>query len=540
MMKRCWIYLAAIMALTMLLALPVSAEPIRGACGEFAFWEFDEATGTLTISGEGTVDGGADVSYTSPWHHWRKQILQLVIGDEITEIKMYAFSDLPMITSVVLPSKMENLWSNAFYKCTSLKDLYFEGFPSMKGFEHSLHHSLNVHFDYSNTAWRQWIIDYPREEFDKLRINVEPMNSPTSGTCGTNNSVSYVLEDGTLTVTGSGSLKLNLPTCLRPWHEYRHQIHTLIFSGNIHTIGWGQVCLPALKNVTLPEQLTIIEFNAFEGCTSLETITIPDTVKRICDYAFAGCTSLKEVKFPANLEQIDRLAFKNCTSLEQIQLPGKLKYLSLNVFDNCGLRTVTIPASVKNMGPDVFVRCAALESIYFTGNMPQIDPRLAGSGTTNTVTVYYPEGNSTWTAAKMQSTGQESFGFCPVWVAIPMGNPSPAPDPTVPSGNTQTPPVTESEETLPEESATEPSSEPTETTDATDATDATQDSDPTDPESTGIQQPTQTPPADNGSAVPQLNTTDKIVIVIGLVAVALLPGVVSFLVVSKLRGRSRR
>jgi heme-binding NEAT domain protein len=100
--------------------------------------------------------------------------------------------------------------------------------------------------------------------------------------------------------------------------------------------------------------------------------------------------------------------------------------------------------------------------------------------------------------------------------------------------------VTEPEETLPEESATEPSSEATEPTETTDATDATQDSDPTDPEPTGSQQPTQTPPADNGSAVPQLNTTDKIVIAIGLVAVALLPGVVSFLVVSKLRGRSRR
>ena len=42
-------------------------------------------------------------------------------------------------------------------------------------------------------------------------------------------------------------------------------------------------------SVTLPDSLTKIGVNAFNGCTSLESITIPDSVTKIEPQAFAYC-----------------------------------------------------------------------------------------------------------------------------------------------------------------------------------------------------------------------------------------------------------
>ena len=47
-----------------------------------------------------------------------------------------------------------------------------------------------------------------------------------------------------------------------------------------------------LKEITLPESLTIIEYGAFFGCSSLTKVVIPDNVFEIGKTAFWGCTSL--------------------------------------------------------------------------------------------------------------------------------------------------------------------------------------------------------------------------------------------------------
>jgi len=43
------------------------------------------------------------------------------------------------------------------------------------------------------------------------------------------------------------------------------------------------------KNSTIPNSVTSIEYNAFEGCTGLTSITIPNSVTIIGQYAFYDC-----------------------------------------------------------------------------------------------------------------------------------------------------------------------------------------------------------------------------------------------------------
>ena len=51
----------------------------------------------------------------------------------------------------------------------------------------------------------------------------------------------------------------------------------------------------ALKEVSLPQTLTVLERGVFYNCTSLEEITIPATVKEIGDYAFFECSNLHSI-----------------------------------------------------------------------------------------------------------------------------------------------------------------------------------------------------------------------------------------------------
>ena len=60
-----------------------------------------------------------------------------------------------------------------------------------------------------------------------------------------------------------------------------------------------------VKDVIIPEGITTIGENAFEGCVSLESITLPSTIKYIRRNAFADCKSLKQIVLPESITDID-------------------------------------------------------------------------------------------------------------------------------------------------------------------------------------------------------------------------------------------
>jgi hypothetical protein len=114
--------------------------------------------------------------------------------------------------------------------------------------------------------------------------------------------------------------------------EIFNELITLDFSGNtVITVDLRQntklenlFCAGnyTLTSILLPYNLTVIQANAFEGCTSLGSIEIPAGVTKIDDYAFYNCTSLESVVSGNDIELIGKGAFKNCSKLKSYTTMG--------------------------------------------------------------------------------------------------------------------------------------------------------------------------------------------------------------------------
>lgn len=83
-------------------------------------------------------------------------------------------------------------------------------------------------------------------------------------------------------------------------------------SDTIRSIGEGAfahcTALTELPQITSP-YLTKIGRNAFRGCTGLNEITIPENITIIDDGAFNGCHNLVAIHIPANVQTIGTNAF---------------------------------------------------------------------------------------------------------------------------------------------------------------------------------------------------------------------------------------
>lgn len=90
-----------------------------------------------------------------------------------------------------------------------------------------------------------------------------------------------------------------------------------------------------ITSVTLPENVTTIEGQAFMGCTALTDIDL-GSVQQISSSAFEGCTSLNNVVIPPTVTNIGVHAFYACTALQHVLCrPFTAPALGNDGFTNC-------------------------------------------------------------------------------------------------------------------------------------------------------------------------------------------------------------
>jgi len=127
------------------------------------------------------------------------------------------------------------------------------------------------------------------------------------------------------------------------------------------------------KNTEIPNSVTSIGNNAFNGCTNLTSITIPNSVTSIGKYAFERCTNLTSIAIPNSVTSIGNGAFNGCTNLTSITIPNSVTSIGNNAFMNCtSLTSITIPNSVTSIGNSAFSGCTSLTSVTIPSSVTSI------------------------------------------------------------------------------------------------------------------------------------------------------------------------
>ena len=138
-----------------------------------------------------------------------------------------------------------------------------------------------------------------------------------------------------------------------------------------------------LASVTMPQTLRAMGQGAFEHCYALTSIVIPDSLRIIPKEAFNSCIRLRSITWNNDVEEIGDYAFwalsqYSSTHITNLDLPASLKKVGDCAFGACtnNLRSVTFHGQVDTLGIAVF-ESANIQKIRFTGGMP---PAIKGEG----------------------------------------------------------------------------------------------------------------------------------------------------------------
>ena len=221
--------------------------------------------------------------------------------------------------------------------------------------------------------------------------------------------ISAVLEDGVLTVSGSGAMADYSKESDAPWYTERTQIKKIVISQGITRVGKEnfvscyyaeEVSFPqglltigdaafydcsGIRSVVLPDSLVEIESGAFANCSGISEVSLGNGVQKLDDYAFQ-CASLKTVHIPASVTWIDPLAFFKNSSLESIDVDAANgSYVSNNgVLFTKDMNTLccyplgrqessyAVPEGVKKIASSAFLNCRTIRQVTFPGTLTEI------------------------------------------------------------------------------------------------------------------------------------------------------------------------
>lgn len=362
----------------------------NGSCGDSVTYSFDPVTSTLTISGTGAMANysrAADV----PWYRQREIITSAVIGDGITSIGDYAFSQCAGMTSIMIPDNVTNIGEYAFQYCTGLtsvtipdgvsiiREMTFgasgltdiiipdgvttiglSAFAGTDLIDITIPESVNrisgnAFFNCSSLTSAtitnsQATIDLrafkncssltlygwtgSTAETYATEAGIPFVSIGMTGACGENVRWIFTPVDGALTVSGTGAMA-NYTSGSTPWNTFADDILTVVIEDGVTAVGSGAFYdCDGLVSVTLPKTMQTIGSDAFYNCFSLTDINLPDSLTRIDDYGFYCCSKLTDLTIPAGVTYLGNQAFRYCSQLKSITVLNKTMTFSMSPLDS--------------------------------------------------------------------------------------------------------------------------------------------------------------------------------------------------------------
>lgn len=389
-----------------------------------AFFQCSALTGTLAIPGSvRSINGGAfngcnftgvNVDNLSDWcrisfaniqanplHCAGKLyvndgiVTDLVVPDDITEIKPYAFYNCTSLSSVEFGNNLQTIDDSAFKYCTGLTNITVPGNVKDIGGS-AFAYCTNL----ESITLNEGTVSIGGNAFNNCK-KIKSMTIPNTVTNLGVGVFSYcyalenvVIGDG-VTEIPSDSFYLCTP------------LNTLTIGKNVKKIGglgydvkwlrtihisdlsaWCKISFSAapladggslylngerITELVIPDDVTEIKPYAFYNCDAITSVTMHDNVTSIGENAFRECYSLSKLENGDNVTSIGNGAFYRCVNLNELGILDNVASIGDYAFYECySLKKMKIGDNVTSIGDYTFYRCVNLNELEIGENVTSI------------------------------------------------------------------------------------------------------------------------------------------------------------------------
>lgn len=130
-----------------------------------------------------------------------------------------------------------------------------------------------------------------------------------------------------------------------------------------------------IVGVTIPAQVTDLQYGVFASCANLETVTFKagSKLQKIAARAFENCSKLQSISLPDSVQTIEENGFAYCKNLGAVDFGNVLKEIDNYAFCDSGVTRVRIPNSTTAVGASAFSGCDSLNEVTLGSGLKGIE-----------------------------------------------------------------------------------------------------------------------------------------------------------------------
>ena len=297
-------------------------------------------------------------------------LAEVSFGNCVNNISYYAFQNTAL-TSIRLPSSVEQVLNTAFFHCEKLINVTIDSNNvHYKAIENVIYKingdgTLNlILYPYAKKAQVFTIPTNVKVIYNESIINnyVEAINIPAS---------TEEIDISLYAFTTPNLKTINVNSA--------NPNYTVI-DGVLFSKDKKKMCFyPSGRTATtyiVPNGTTTIDENAFYNSSNLQHINIANTVNRIELRGFSYARGLQEITIPSNVTYFGAQLFMECPNLKKVTVSANSDVLSYRTFDECPiLEEVIINGNIKTLIEGSFYKCPKLTKITLPNSLERINSR---------------------------------------------------------------------------------------------------------------------------------------------------------------------